>query len=103
MKILPVCEWSYEGVGNQLYGSLGGKQHSHFDILIEQLAVGLGAVRRVLWHFCSGGDYRDQLSRHGCGVGDQRPHSVVIQGHDVVEGSWRTLLGWSVVLQHHIC
>lgn len=102
-KHLPVCELPYEGVGNQLYGGLGGKQQSHFDVLIEQLAGGLGAVGGVLRRLCGGGGCGDQVSRPGCGVGAWRPHSIVVQGHNAVEGSWGTLLQWSIVLQHHLC
>lgn len=43
-KDLPVCDWPYKRVGNQLHGGLGSKQHSYFDIFINQLVGGAGAV-----------------------------------------------------------
>ena len=75
---LPVGERPYEGVGDELYGGLGGKQQSHFDILIEQPAVGLGAVGGVPQQLCGRGGRGDQTSGPGCGVGAGQPHRVVV-------------------------
>lgn len=68
-KSPPVGEWSYEGVGHQLHGGFGGKQHSDLDVLVEQLAAGLGAVGGVLQELCNHRGGRNRVHRTGCEVG----------------------------------
>lgn len=74
---VPVSERTDEGVGDQLHGGLGGKQHPHFNVLIVEHAGGFGAggVPRKL---CPWGACWDQFSRSGGGVGAHRLHSVVV-------------------------
>lgn len=77
-ELLPVGERPDEGVGNQLYGGLGGKQQSHFDILADQHAAGLGAVAVVLRQPRGHGGRGGRLSGPGRDVRAQRLDAVVV-------------------------
>lgn len=42
-----VGKGSYNWVGDKLHRGLGGKQEPHFYVLIQELLVSFGAVRRI--------------------------------------------------------
>lgn len=96
-KNIPVSERANKGVGQQLNSGLGGKQHSHFDVLIQKKTGRLGAVAGIRLQLCRSAGC---CGRPSCGVGGERPHAVVVQGHDAVKFVLRTLLMRGVVLQH---